>query len=73
MEIKGWNPEKRFKLEVHLSVTSKMLIAEIMRMYAIFDGEIATIRETGVAERCLEILLILLYPIISKRNVTNLV
>lgn len=52
MEIGGWNPEKRLKLEVHLRVTGKMLIAAIIRMYVLFDGEAAAkkIRETGAAE-----------------------
>ena len=45
MEIGGWNSEKRFKLEAHLGVISKMLIAEISRMYALVDGKIATMKE----------------------------
>lgn len=52
MEIGGWNPEKRLKLEVHLHVTGKVLIAAIIRVSVLFDGEAAAkkIRETGAAE-----------------------
>lgn len=52
LEIGAWNSEKRFKLEEHLGVISKMLFAEISRMYSPFYGEIATmkIRETGASE-----------------------
>lgn len=64
LEIGGWSSEKRFKLEAHLGVISKMLIAEISRMYALIDGKIATmkVRETGAAG--VERLEILLCPII---------
>lgn len=64
LETGGWSSEKRFKLEAHLGVISKMLIAEISRMYALIDGKIATmkVRETGAAE--VERLEILLCPII---------
>ena len=64
LDLWVWNSEKRFKLEAHLGVISKMLIAEISRMYALVDGKIATmkVRETGAAE--VERLEILLCPII---------
>lgn len=66
LEIGGWKAQKRDSSWRHIWVlfNSKMLIAEISRMYALIDGKIATmkVRETGAAG--VERLEILLCPII---------